>query len=135
MNIQYFNLYTNGIGYINQIQKIDTEESTNSFVTCRISALVGNNTNIKYRSFDTIISNKDVEKLVLRCQQAVNQGKKVLISFVLSDIWYETFLHKKNGKYYKKGDPGVSLKAYLIKINMIKIDGETKYLSDQDYSY
>ncbi|SQG35532.1 Protein of uncharacterised function (DUF3577) [Haemophilus influenzae] len=53
--------------------------------------------------------------------------KKVLISFVMSDLWFDTFTYEKDGKNHKKGDTGVALKGRLIRINMIKIDGEIKY--------
>ena len=67
------------------------------------------------------------EKLIKRCIDAVTAGKKVLISFVLGDLWTNTYTVSKDTKYHKKGDVAVTLKSRLLRIKMIKIDGELKY--------
>ncbi|MWQ83461.1 DUF3577 domain-containing protein, partial [Glaesserella parasuis] len=53
--------------------------------------------------------------------------KKVLISFVMADLWVDTFTYTSDSKYHKKGDTGTTLKGRLIRIKMLKIDGELKY--------
>lgn len=124
----FFNLHTSGIGYLNDIREV-TPKKGNPFLACRISALTGDSTAPEYRFFDTNIVGKDAEKLIRRCQKAVNEGKKVLISFVLADLWTDTYVVAKDTKYHKKGDTAVSLKARLIRVKMIKIDGEVKYFA------
>lgn len=69
----------------------------------------------------------EAEKLIRRCSDAVETEKKVLISFVLSDLWTDTYTVSKDTKYHKKGDTAVTLKSRLIRVKMIKIDGELRY--------
>ena len=70
---------------------------------------------------------EEAKKLIGRCREAVAAKKKVLISFVMADMWYDTFTYGKDSDFHKKGDIGVSLKGRLIRINMIKVNGELKY--------
>ena len=57
-------------------------------------------------------------------KKTITDGKKVLIGFKLGDLYAETFVYEK-GK--KQGETGVSLKARLLFISWIKVDGETVY--------
>ncbi|AAP95832.1 hypothetical protein A6046_00960 [[Haemophilus] ducreyi] len=123
----YFNLHTTGIGYLNDIRKV-TPKKGNPFLACRVSALTGDASNPEYRFFDCNIVGGEAEKLIERCMNAVNEERKVLISFVLSDLWTDTYIVSKDSKHHKKGDTAVSLKARLIRVKMIKIDGEVKYV-------
>ncbi|TYG35310.1 DUF3577 domain-containing protein [Lonepinella koalarum] len=122
----YFNLHTTGIGYLNDIREV-TPKKGNAFIACRIAALVGDSNDPEYRFFDCNIAGTDTEKLIKRCEPAVKDEKKVLISFVMADLWFDTFTYASDNKYHKKGETGVSLKGRLIRIKSIKIDGELKY--------
>lgn len=122
----YFNLHITGIGYLNNIRLVEPKKG-NPFYSCDIAALVGEASKTEYRFFNCNVVDKETENLVKRCQDAVKAMKKVLISFVMSDLWFDTFTYEKDGKDHKKGDTGVALKGRLIRINMIKIDGEIKY--------
>lgn len=122
----YFNLHTSGIGYINDIRIVKPKKG-NEFVACRIAALVGSSDEPEYRYFDMNVVGAETEKLIRRCQEAVDTKKKVLISFVMADLWVDTFTYTSDSKYHKKGDTGTTLKGRLIRIKMLKIDGELKY--------
>ncbi|WP_101776048.1 STY4534 family ICE replication protein [Pasteurella oralis] len=122
----YFNLHTSGIGYLNDIRQVKPKKGQ-PFVACRVSALVGSSNEPEFRYFDMNVVGQEAEKLILRCDEAVKAKKKVLISFVMSDLWYDTFIYAKESKFHKVGDVGVTLKGRLIRIKLIKIDGEIKY--------
>lgn len=122
----YFNLHISGLGYLNNIRLVEPKKGT-PFYSCDIAALVGESSNPEYRFFNCNIVGKETENLIKRCQDAVSTKKKVLISFVMSDLWYDTFTYQQDGKYHKKDEVGVALKGRLIRINMINIDGEVKY--------
>lgn len=98
-----------------------------SYWACRIAALVGPADSPEYRFFDMNISGEETVQLIKRCQEAVEAKKKVLVSFVMGDLRYDTFTYSKDSDYHKKGDTGVSLKGRLFRINFIKVDGELKY--------
>ena len=123
---QYFNLHTHGVGYLNNIREVKPKKG-NPFWACRIAALVGDTNEPEYRFFDCNIVGVEAEKLIRRCSDAVETEKKVLISFVLSDLWTDTYTVSKDTKYHKKGDTAVTLKSRLIRVKMIKIDGELRY--------
>lgn len=77
-----------------------------------------------YTRFDCRISGREAEALVKRCRQAVYQGRKVLVGFKLGDLWTDTFVYSKGDK---AGQTGVSLKARLLFISWIKVNGEMVY--------
>ena len=122
----YFNLHTTGIGYLNDIRLVEPKKG-NPFYACHVAALVGESDSPKYRYFDMNVVGKETETLIKRCQKAVSEEKKVLVSFVMADLWFDTFTYSSDSKYHKKGDTGVSLKGSLIRIKMIKIGGEIVY--------
>ncbi|MDG2961733.1 STY4534 family ICE replication protein [Exercitatus varius] len=124
----YFNLHTTGIGYLNDIREVTPKtKKDGKYLSCRIAALTGDSEKPEYRYFDCNVNGEEAKKLIKRCEQAVNDDKKVLISFVLADLWTDMFKYSRDSDFHKKGDVGVSLKARLIRIKMIKIDGELKY--------
>ena len=123
---QYFNLHTHGVGYLNDIREVKPKKG-NPFWACRIAALVGNTSEPEYRYFDCNIVGEEAEKLIRRCSDAVETEKKVLISFVLGDLWTDTYILSKDTKFHKKGDVAVTLKSRLLRVKMIKIDGELRY--------
>lgn len=122
----YFNLHTTGIGYLNDIRLVEPKKG-NPFYACRIAALVGESDSPEYRYFDMNVVGKETETLIKRCQKAVSEEKKVLVSFVMADLWFDTFTYSTDSKFHKKGDTGVSVKGRLIRIKMIKIDGKIAY--------
>jgi len=58
---------------------------------------------------------------VRRYEDAVNAKQKVLISFRLGDLWTDIFTYSK-GK--RAGEQGVSLKARLLYISWVKVNGK-----------
>lgn len=122
----YFNLHTTGVGYLSDIREYQPKKGE-PILSCRVSALVGQSDSPEYRFFDMNVIGEEAKKLIGRCREAVAAKKKVLISFVMADMWYDTFTYGKGSDFHKKGDIGVSLKGRLIRINMIKVNGELKY--------
>ena len=53
--------------------------------------------------------------------------KKVLIGFRLGDLWTDIFKYSKGPK---EGETGVSLKARLLFVSWIKVDGEFVYKAE-----
>lgn len=116
----FFDLHINGLGYLNRIRQV-TPKRGDAFWACDISALNGPADDVSYTRFDCRVSGKEAEKLVKRCQQASDMGKKVLIGFKLGDLWTDIFVYSKGDR---AGQTGVSLKARLLFVSWIKIDGD-----------
>jgi len=126
---QFFDLHIKGIGYVNRIREVQVKKG-NPYLSCTIAALRGNSEDAEYTYFECNVTGEKAKDLIARCIDASNLKKKILISFCLGDLYSETFTYSKGDK---QGQTGVSLKARLLKITSIKIDGELKY-SDKDES-
>ncbi len=119
----YFDLHINGLGYLNRIREVQPKKG-DAFLACDIAALNGPSDAPEYRRFDVRVSGSDAQHLVRRCIDAVKAEKKVLIGFRLGDLWADIFTRTKGER---AGQQDVSLKARLLHISWIKIDGELKY--------
>jgi len=125
-NKSFFDLHITGLGYLNRIREI-TPKKGDGFLACDIAALNGPSDDVSYVRFDTRVSGSEAQNLVRRCIEAVGAEKKVMIGFRLGDLWTDTFTYSK-GK--RAGEQGVSLKARLLFINWIKVDGKLVYKAE-----
>lgn len=122
----YFDLHISGLGYLNRIREI-TPKKGQPFLACDIAALTGPSTDVEYRRFDVRVSGAEAQALIRRCAAAVSAERKVLIGFRLGDLWADVFTYAK-GKH--AGQQGVSLKARLLFVSWIKVDGVEVYKAE-----
>jgi hypothetical protein len=122
----YFDLHITGLGYLNRIREVKPKKG-DAFLACDIAALNGPSDDVSYVRFDTRVSGSEAQHLVRRCIQAVEAEKKVMIGFRLGDLWTDTFTYSK-GK--RAGEQGVSLKARLLFVSWIKVDGKLVYKAE-----
>ncbi|HAT1683244.1 TPA: DUF3577 domain-containing protein [Klebsiella oxytoca] len=123
---EYFNLTIKGLGYLSNIRQVNLQNG--SFLSCVINALSGPTDNPAYVRFDVSVAGKDATSLIGRCQKAVDEDKKVLIGFNLSNPSTDIFTLNK-GEH--AGEQRVSLKARLIKVDWIKIGQEMVYKAEK----
>ena len=121
---KFFDLHTTGIGYLNRIREVKPRGKGKPFMAVAVAALRGSSDDTEYSYIDCNVVGTEAEKLIRRCQAAVDAGKKVLVSFRIGDIWADSFTYEKGDK---QGQPGASLKGRLLFIGWIKVDGETVY--------
>lgn len=119
----YFDLHTQGLGYLNRIREV-TPSRGKAFLACTIAALNGPTEAPEYRYFDVTVCGAEAQQLVNRYAEAVDQGHKVLMGFRLGDLWTDLFRYSRGDK---AGKTGVSLKARLLFISWIKVDGQLVY--------
>ncbi|CAJ3178903.1 Protein of uncharacterised function (DUF3577) [Burkholderia pseudomallei] len=122
----YFDLHVNGLGYVHRIRDVKPRKG-DAFLACDIAALNGPSDKAEYRYFDVRVSGAEAQHLIRRCEEAVNAERKVLIGFRLGDLWPDLFTYTK-GK--KQGEAGVSLKARLLFVSWIKVDGKLVYKAE-----
>lgn len=122
----YFDLHITGLGYLNRIREVKPKKGA-PFLACDIAALNGPSDDVSYVRFDTRVSGSEAQHLVCRCIEAVDAEKKVMIGFRLGDLWADTFTYSK-GK--RAGEQGVSLKARLLFVSWIKVDGKLVYKAE-----
>lgn len=125
----YFNLHIDGLGYLSNIREINT--ATGSFLSCTINALHGSTEKPEYTRFDVTVSGQQTSSLIRRCQNAVNEEKKVLIGFKLSNLSADVFTLTKGDH---AGESRASLKARLIKISFIKVGQNMVYKAEKPES-
>ncbi|MDF7679916.1 STY4534 family ICE replication protein [Enterobacteriaceae bacterium ESL0689] len=123
---EYFNLTINGLGYLSNIRQVNLQNG--SFLSCVINALSGPTDNPSYVRFDISVAGKESTSLISRCQKAVDEDKKVLIGFSLSNPSTDIFTLNKGDH---AGEQRVSLKARLIKVSWIKIGQEMVYKAEK----
>lgn len=124
---KYFDLHTTGLGYLNRTRVIKPSRG-DEFLAVDISALHGNAENVQYTRFDCRVTGREAQSIVRRLMDDVENDRRVLVGFKLSDLYAETFTYK-NGE--RAGETGISLKARLIRITWVKVDGETVYTAPQ----
>lgn len=122
----YFNLHIDGLGYLSNIREINT--ATGSFLSCTINALHGSTEKPEYTRFDVTVSGKQASSLIRRCQNAVNEEKKVLIGFKLSNLTADVFTLTKGNH---AGESRAALRARLIKISFIKVGQNMVYKAEK----
>ncbi|PMV25261.1 MULTISPECIES: STY4534 family ICE replication protein [unclassified Pseudomonas] len=119
----YFDLHTQGLGYLNRIREIRPKRGK-PFLACTIAALNGPTEAPEYRYFDVTVCGAEAQQLVNRYASAVDQGRKVLMGFRLGDLWTDLFRYSRGEK---SGETGVSLKARLLFVSWVKVDGKLVY--------
>ena len=117
---KYFDLLTTGLGYLNRVREVTPEEG-NPFLSVTLAALRGSADNAQYTHFECRVAGKQAKAVVRALQAAVEDDRKVLVSFILSDLYPEVFTYKKGDK---AGETGISLKARLLRVGWAKVDGE-----------
>ncbi|EGB0931752.1 DUF3577 domain-containing protein [Escherichia coli] len=122
----YFNLHIDGLGYLSNIREINA--ATGSFLSCTINALHGSTEKPEYTRFDVTVSGKQACSLIRRCQNAVNEEKKVLIGFKLSNLTADVFTLTKGDH---AGEARAALRARLIKISFIKVGQNMVYKAEK----
>lgn len=125
----YFNLTIKGLGYLSHIRQVHGQHG--NFTSCVINALTGPTDNPQYTRFDITAAGKDTTALISRCQKAVDEDKKVLLGFTLSNLSADIFTLSKGDH---AGEQRVSLRARLIKIDWIKVGQEKVFQSEKSDS-
>ncbi len=137
---EFFNLHTNGIGYLNRIRWVETKgrgRRSDPFLACSISALRGSSDEVQYTLFDLRVSGQDAIALVDGLRTEVEQGRKVIVSFRIADIYPHTYERKVLDSQRRptgEMEQAALIKGRLILINSVKVDGELVYTRPEDTS-
>lgn len=125
----YFDLHTNGIGYVNRIREVRPEKGRQGrpFLACTIAALRGAKESPAYTRFDVRVVGSKAQELIRKCDEPEKAGKKVLVSFRIGDPYGEIFTHEHG---QKAGEQDVSIKGRLLFLNWVRVDGEVVYKAE-----
>jgi hypothetical protein len=117
---RYIDLHTKGSGYLNRVLQVTPKEGK-PFLAVTIAAIHGSVSNVQRTYFECGVYGEQAQNIVRELMPAVEGESKVFIGFTLSDLKVEPFLYKQGDK---AGQPGANLKARLINIGKVKVDGE-----------
>ncbi|EET2980601.1 DUF3577 domain-containing protein [Escherichia coli] len=126
---EYFNLTLKGLGYLSNIRQVNHQNGT--FLSCVVNALSGPTDSPSYVRFDVTVAGNEATSLIARCQKAVDEDRKVLIGFTMSNPSTDIFTLNR-GEH--AGEQRVSLKARLIKVEWIKIGQDMVYKTEKSES-
>ena len=122
---KYFDLHIQGIGYLNRVREVRPGRSEPFWAT-DIAAIFGSADSVQRTRFDCRVVGTEAQRVIAHAKKHVDADKKVLVAFKLGDLYAETFTFERGEK---AGATGVSLKARLLRIDWVKVDGETVYLA------
>lgn len=125
--VQYFDLHTTGVGYLNRVRTVAPDNGT-PFLAVTIAAIHGKSTDVNRSYFECAVYGEQAQARVRELSAAVEADKKVLIGFTLSNLSAETFTFKQGDK---AGQTGISLRARLIRVAWAKVDGQKVTLPDR----
>ena len=123
---KYFDLHIQGIGYLNRVREVKPSRSEPFWAT-DIAAIFGSADNVQRTRFDCRVVGTEAKRVIAHAKKHVDADRKVLVAFKLGDLYAETFTFEKGDK---AGTTGISLKARLLRIDWVKVDGETVYSVD-----
>lgn len=126
-NGKYFDLHTTGIGYLNRVREVTPKEGA-PFLAVTIAAIHGSVSKVQHTYFECGVYGEQAQSIVRELKDAVEGESKVLIGFTLSDLKADAFTFKQGDK---AGQTGVNLKARLIKIAWVKVDGQSVSIEKQ----
>ena len=124
---KYFDLHTTGVGYLNRAREVPVKRGT--FLAVEIAALRGKPDEIEYTRFDCRVSGTEAQKLIRQYKPDIDADKKVLVGFKIGDVYPTTFVYDKGDR---KGQTGISLKAHLLRITFVKVDGQLVYQAPRE---
>ena len=120
---KYFDLHITGLGYLNRAREVAVKRG-DPFLAVDINALHGNADAVEYTRFDCRVSGEEAQRLVRRFLPDIEAERKVLAAFKLGDLYVDTFTYERGEK---QGQTGVSLKARLLRLDWVRLDGESVY--------
>ncbi|WP_299314984.1 STY4534 family ICE replication protein [uncultured Halomonas sp.] len=135
---KFFDLHINGIGYLRRAREVSVRRG-DAFLAVDINAMHGAADDVQFTRFDCRVNGAEAQALIRQYMEQINdRGRQaadgtalrtqVLVGFRLGDLYPDLFTYERGEK---KGETGVSLKARLLKIHWIKINGEMVYKAEK----
>ena len=115
----YFDLHIQGVGYLNRVREVSVRKGP-PYLSCTIAALRGSAGAVEKTYLDCRVVGQEATDVVRRFAGEVDQ-RKVLIGFKAGDLWLDRFIYGERSP--KAGQAGAAMKARLLAIQFVKIDG------------
>ena len=125
---KYFDLHVTGLGFLRRAREVVPKRGE-PFLSVSIAALHGKAGEARYTDFDCRVSGSQAQETIRTLMAQINNEQKVLVGFRLSDLYAETFTYKQGEK---QGQTGVSLKARLLKLFWVRVNGTPFVVNGSD---
>ena len=125
-NANFYNLQSTNIRGVAQVKQIRhvTPRRGNPFTACTLMALLGPSKQPRHRYFDCEVTGKVAAQEILKCKEACDAGRKIMIAFELGNAELRPFTYR-NGD--RKDEVGFTEKVDLVVIDWLTLDDELKY--------
>lgn len=128
----FFNLHLSGIGYLSRVRWVTPNgrgRKSEPFLCCAINAMHGPVDDPNYSYLDLRVSGEEAIAVIEQLQEAVEQDRKVFVSFKVGDIYAHSYERtvRDNGRNTGQKEPAALIKGRLLLINMAKVDDELVY--------
>lgn len=127
----YFNLHTDGIGYLNDIRWVEPRgRKQDRFLAARVNALRGSVSDPNYTRYDLRVSGEEAIGLIAELQQASEEDRQIFISFRIGDSYADAYMGNEYGADEKptgRQIPRAVIKGRLLLVKSVKIDGVLWY--------
>lgn len=117
---RFFNLHIHGIGYLDRVREVKPKRGQ-PFLAVDVTALHGHPDEVSRTRFQCIVRGREAARVVQAARRHLEAGRKVLAGFRLGDLYAEPYIRDRDG------EPAVALKARLLFISWVKVDGRTVY--------
>jgi hypothetical protein len=134
---KFFDLHTRGIGYLNRTRWVNTKgkggRRGDTFLACSVNALHGDVEDPNSTLFDCRVSGTDAQAIVQAVMPAVDAKKKVIVGFVIGDIYahiYERKVKVQEGDSWRETgetETAALVKGRLLQLTYVKIDADVVY--------
>ncbi|WP_404299004.1 DUF3577 domain-containing protein [Alicycliphilus denitrificans] len=136
---EYFNLHTSGVGYLSRIRWVTPSgrgRKSEPFLACAISALRGSSDEPDYTYFDLRVSGEEAISLIEGMQEAVDQGRKVCVTFRIADTYAHPYERDVRDPQTRRPTGRTEwtalIKGRLILVYSISVDNEQVYKRQTD---
>ncbi|MCU7804146.1 MAG: DUF3577 domain-containing protein [Candidatus Thiodiazotropha sp. (ex Lucinoma borealis)] len=122
----YFDLHTSGLGYLQRAREVKPGPGKRftPFWAVDINAIHGPKNAVNFVYFDCRVSGTEAMHVIQDLVSEINnRDRKVLVSFKIGDLLPDI--------YDKNGETRISLKARLLRVAWVKIDGIKVYTAPQ----
>jgi Protein of unknown function (DUF3577) len=117
----YFDLITEGVGYLNQVRSVHAASKRGApFLACEIRAFSGPGDKIDYRTVDLIVVGSQAIAVCRKLQVEVDADKAVIVGFRFGDVKPDQHMVRVNKT---EREPRLRLKGRLLEITFAKVDG------------
>jgi hypothetical protein len=120
----YYDIATHVDALVSNIRIVPVEEGE-PYTACYLDALRGPRGRPKKTRYDVKVVGKVALSLIREYESPVKAGKEVQVQAVLGDTWVSEFTY--DAGHPKAGKTGYMLKARLVSISSVAIDGQQVY--------